>query len=90
VAFVDVEFPPTAMLDASVAADPEVSDEDRERFEERPNAIPPQRLGFCVQHAADHELTGPITAGRAVKGTRAKGRFPAEHALVDSWSWTVA
>lgn len=77
VAFVDVSFPADATHDPST--------EDRDR----PQDVPAQRVGLCIAHAAEHGLTQPLNIGHAVKGQKAKGRFPGKHAFAADWSWAV-
>jgi hypothetical protein len=79
VVFVEVRFPDSATYDPS-------TDDGVDRSQ----PIPTQRLGYCVQHAAEAKLDGPLVQAVAVKGLRAAGRFPAGHALADAWSWRVA
>ena len=77
VVFVDIVFPADAEIDAS-------TDETS-----LPNPVGSQRIGLCVMHAFEHGLSDPLVTGRAVRGLRAKGRFPSAHALAADWSWTV-
>lgn len=80
VAFVDVTFPPEARVDAS---------HDHGDDVDRAHPVGTQRVGFCIGHAAKQGLTAPITAAHAVKGHKAKGRFPKGHAFAAGWSWAV-
>lgn len=78
VVLVDVTFPAGVELDASI--------EDMTL----PNPVGAQRIGLCVLHAAEQGLNAPLVTARAVKGHKAKGRFPTSHALAADWSWTVS
>jgi hypothetical protein len=78
VVLVDVTFPSDVEIDAS---------DEGGSF---PNPVGSQRVGLCVLHAAEQDLNTPLVTARAVKGHKAKGRFPTSHALAADWSWTVS